>query len=198
MGEATARARARALGACVTFASRARATLSSPSPSLSPGAAEHHISHVAEGLSRFGAHANGDARSRSPRQLQPSAERERNNVTVAVQIEPAASVPAVEYRWDADTDILTARLRGANGRAGMSGSVELEGSGRLLADPRRRVGLHRRRGGRGLARRPQAARARAAGGGRCARRRTVAGRRTAWRRSRWRRVSSPRRTTRSE
>jgi hypothetical protein len=49
-------------------------------------------------------------------------------VTVAVQIEPAASVPAVEYRWDADTDILTARLRGANGRVGMSGSVELEGS----------------------------------------------------------------------
>jgi hypothetical protein len=49
-------------------------------------------------------------------------------VTVAVQIEPAANVPAVEYRWDADTDILTARLRGANGRTGMSGSVELEGS----------------------------------------------------------------------
>ncbi len=49
-------------------------------------------------------------------------------MTVAVQIEPAANVPAVEYRWDADTDILTARLRGANGRAGMSGSVELEGS----------------------------------------------------------------------
>ena len=49
-------------------------------------------------------------------------------MTVAVQIEPAATVPAVEYRWDADTDILTARLRGANGRSGMSGSVELEGS----------------------------------------------------------------------
>jgi hypothetical protein len=49
-------------------------------------------------------------------------------VTVAVQLEPAVGVPAVDYRWDADTDILTARLRGANGRAGMSGSVELEGS----------------------------------------------------------------------
>ena len=49
-------------------------------------------------------------------------------MTVAVQLEPAASVPAVEYRWDADTEILTARLRGANGRTGMSGSVELEGS----------------------------------------------------------------------
>ena len=49
-------------------------------------------------------------------------------MTVAVQLEPAVSVPAVEYRWDADTDILTARLRGANGRSGMSGSVELEGT----------------------------------------------------------------------
>jgi hypothetical protein len=49
-------------------------------------------------------------------------------VSVAVQLEPAVGVPAVEYRWDADTDILTARLRGANGRSGMSGSVELEGS----------------------------------------------------------------------
>ena len=63
----------------------------------------------------------------SPRQLQPSVDR-RRIVTVAVQLEPAAGVPAVEYRWDADTDILTARLRGANGRSGMSGSVELEGS----------------------------------------------------------------------
>ena len=49
-------------------------------------------------------------------------------MSVAVQLEPAAGVPAVEYRWDADTEILTARLRGANGRSGMSGSVELEGS----------------------------------------------------------------------
>ena len=49
-------------------------------------------------------------------------------MSVAVQLEPAANVPAVEYRWDADTDILTARLRGANGRTGMSGSVEVEGS----------------------------------------------------------------------
>ena len=49
-------------------------------------------------------------------------------MTVAVQLEPTASVPTVEYRWDADTDILTARLRGTSGRTGMSGSVELEGS----------------------------------------------------------------------
>ena len=49
-------------------------------------------------------------------------------MTVAVQLEPAASVPSVEYRWDADTEILTARLHGSSGRTGMSGSVELEGS----------------------------------------------------------------------
>ena len=36
-------------------------------------------------------------------------------MTVAVQLEPAASVPSVEYRWDADTDILTARLQGPAG-----------------------------------------------------------------------------------
>jgi hypothetical protein len=49
-------------------------------------------------------------------------------VTVAVQLEPAASIPSVEYRWDADTEILTARLRGTSGRSGMSGSVEVEGA----------------------------------------------------------------------
>jgi hypothetical protein len=50
-------------------------------------------------------------------------------MSVAVQLEPAlSSPPAVDYRWDADTDILTARLRGSRGGAGMSGSVELEGA----------------------------------------------------------------------
>jgi hypothetical protein len=50
-------------------------------------------------------------------------------VNVAVQLEPAAEVaPAVAYRWDADTDILTARLEGVASGAGMSGSVELEGT----------------------------------------------------------------------
>ena len=49
-------------------------------------------------------------------------------MTVAVQLEPAGSIPAVEYRWDADTDILTARLRGAAKRVGASGSVEVEGA----------------------------------------------------------------------
>jgi hypothetical protein len=34
----------------------------------------------------------------------------------------------VEYRWDADTDILIARLDGVQPHTGMSGSVELEGT----------------------------------------------------------------------
>jgi hypothetical protein len=50
-------------------------------------------------------------------------------VNIAVQLEPAAGSPAaVEYRWDTDTDILTARLEPPDGGNGMSGSVELEGS----------------------------------------------------------------------
>jgi hypothetical protein len=50
-------------------------------------------------------------------------------MNVAVQLEPAAeSAPAVAYRWDADTDILTARLEGVGSGGGMSGSVELEGT----------------------------------------------------------------------
>jgi hypothetical protein len=48
---------------------------------------------------------------------------------IAVHVEPGTSeLPAVEYRWDADTDILTATMNaGAKGQ-GMSGSVEIEGS----------------------------------------------------------------------
>ena len=50
-------------------------------------------------------------------------------MNVAVQLEPSADAcPAVEYRWDADTDILTARLEGASPAGGMSGSVGLEGA----------------------------------------------------------------------
>ena len=50
-------------------------------------------------------------------------------MNIAVQLEPAAgSPPAVEYRWDTDTDILSARLEAADGGNGMSGSVELEGT----------------------------------------------------------------------
>jgi hypothetical protein len=48
---------------------------------------------------------------------------------ITVHVEPGTSeLPAVEYRWDADTDILTATMNaGAKGQ-GMSGSVEIEGS----------------------------------------------------------------------
>ena len=50
-------------------------------------------------------------------------------MNLAVQLEPAAGTcPAVQYRWDADTDILTARLEGVDKGAGMSGSVEVQGT----------------------------------------------------------------------
>jgi hypothetical protein len=50
-------------------------------------------------------------------------------VNIAVQLEPPnGSLPAVEYRWDTDTDILTARLDAAGDGTGPSGSVELEGT----------------------------------------------------------------------
>jgi hypothetical protein len=48
----------------------------------------------------------------------------------AVGLEPPNGLPApVEYRWDIDTDILTARLSATEEeRDGVSGSVELEGT----------------------------------------------------------------------
>ncbi|MEO8563697.1 MAG: hypothetical protein ABI601_16585 [bacterium] len=50
-------------------------------------------------------------------------------MSVSVQLQPADSAPpVVDYRWDVDTDILTARLRAPRGDTGMSGSVELEGA----------------------------------------------------------------------
>ena len=50
-------------------------------------------------------------------------------VTIALQIEPPAGAPEpVEYRWDADTDILIANVRSAAPGTGMSGTVGLEGS----------------------------------------------------------------------
>ena len=50
-------------------------------------------------------------------------------MNIAVQLEPSqGSPPTVEYRWDADTDILTARLASAEEGTGPSGSVELEGT----------------------------------------------------------------------
>jgi hypothetical protein len=50
-------------------------------------------------------------------------------VSVAVRLDPAeASVPPVEYRWDEDTDILTASVAVVGDGEGMSGSVGIEGS----------------------------------------------------------------------
>lgn len=50
-------------------------------------------------------------------------------MSIAVHVEAGATeLPAVEYRWDADTDILTATLSGAAKGSGMSGSVEVEGA----------------------------------------------------------------------
>lgn len=50
-------------------------------------------------------------------------------MNIAVQLEPnSGSPPAVAYRWDTDTDILTARLDGAAEGTGASGSVEVESS----------------------------------------------------------------------
>jgi len=50
-------------------------------------------------------------------------------MSVIVKVEAAAAEPhAVDYRWDADTDILTATVRDACAGHGMSGSVEIEGA----------------------------------------------------------------------
>ena len=50
-------------------------------------------------------------------------------VEISVHVEPAKdALPGVEYRWDADTDILTATVQGGAKGQGMSGSVEIEGS----------------------------------------------------------------------
>jgi hypothetical protein len=50
-------------------------------------------------------------------------------VGISVQVEAGrGATSAVEYRWDADTDILTANLRESAPGDGMSGSVELAGS----------------------------------------------------------------------
>jgi hypothetical protein len=50
-------------------------------------------------------------------------------VKIAVRLEPATgSPPEVAYRWDPDTDILSAQLSANGGGEGMSGSVGLEGT----------------------------------------------------------------------
>ena len=48
---------------------------------------------------------------------------------IAVRLDPpTGSPPEVAYRWDPDTDILSAQLAHNGGGDGMSGSVGLEGS----------------------------------------------------------------------
>lgn len=50
-------------------------------------------------------------------------------MSVAVRLQPIVeAVPPVEYRWDEDTDILTAHVAVSGGGEGMSGSVGIEGS----------------------------------------------------------------------
>jgi hypothetical protein len=52
-------------------------------------------------------------------------------VKIPIQVEPASggeASPAVEYRWDPDTEILSAQLNPRLPGKGMSGSVELEGA----------------------------------------------------------------------
>ena len=49
---------------------------------------------------------------------------------IPIELKPAAdtAAPAVEYRWDPDTEILSAQLNPRGADKGMSGSVGLEGS----------------------------------------------------------------------
>lgn len=50
-------------------------------------------------------------------------------MTIALTIELPTEAPApVDYRWDTDTDILTANVRAMSPGTGMSGTVGLEGS----------------------------------------------------------------------
>ena len=50
-------------------------------------------------------------------------------MSIAVRVEPVDGTPSdVEYRWDTDTDILTANLRTQVVSEGPSGSVEIEGT----------------------------------------------------------------------
>lgn len=54
---------------------------------------------------------------------------EKRQVNIPVRVEPQGGTPPdVVYRWDTDTDILTAQLRQKDDATGMSGSVDLEGS----------------------------------------------------------------------
>ncbi|HEY8174296.1 MAG TPA: hypothetical protein VIF32_01260 [Gemmatimonadaceae bacterium] len=48
---------------------------------------------------------------------------------IPIQVEPSVgATAAVEYRWDPDTEILSAQLKPRAAGSGLSGSVELEGA----------------------------------------------------------------------
>ena len=50
-------------------------------------------------------------------------------MNVIVEVQPSDGTPAdVEFRWDADTDVLSARLRNGSHGQGLTGSVELSGN----------------------------------------------------------------------
>ena len=51
-------------------------------------------------------------------------------MSLDVRVEEVAEreLPPVEYRWDADTDILCAMLRPAGASEGLSGSMDIEGA----------------------------------------------------------------------
>jgi hypothetical protein len=49
-------------------------------------------------------------------------------VSVVVSLGEEAPAPAIEYRWDADTEILTGTITRGEAGSGLTGSVEIEGS----------------------------------------------------------------------
>jgi hypothetical protein len=50
-------------------------------------------------------------------------------VKIPIRVEPAdETAPTVEYRWDPDTEILSAQVSSKGASKGMSGSVEVEGA----------------------------------------------------------------------
>jgi hypothetical protein len=57
------------------------------------------------------------------------SEHKEDVVKIPVRIEAAdEAAPAVEYRWDADTEILSAQVKHVAAGNGVSGSMELEGA----------------------------------------------------------------------
>ena len=74
-------------------------------------------------------HCNGSSAQPLPSWCTLSLPQWRNAVSIAVRVEPISGSPSdVEYRWDTDTDILTANLRTQVVTEGTSGSVEIEGT----------------------------------------------------------------------